>query len=277
MLVLNFAGWFQCRIATDPDPTDEPRGVSGYTFALPGESDLDRIIRLQNPVDPRSHGPEVGVSVRSVALGDTVLLDHVLVGASVDLLGDPKFQMLNYILAEEAGTQAIDPFELLITGGGITIYRKDLLDPEHPSASIYDLPFELSARRGGALGLLNPGLVREITQCKTHLEYRMQRRSLLKADLERATDPVEQAALGKRIRELSVTDVENRRVKSLSFVERRQFDINGPAKVHDAQNQLGVELDTEEHWPIRFWNGVWDPASLCGYMRGTLQIPIKSA
>ncbi len=37
MLVVNFAGWFQCRLATDPDPTDEPRGVSGFTFALAGE------------------------------------------------------------------------------------------------------------------------------------------------------------------------------------------------------------------------------------------------
>ena len=49
MLRLRFGGWFQCRLATDPDPADEPRGVSGSIKALPGEPDLDRIIRLQPP------------------------------------------------------------------------------------------------------------------------------------------------------------------------------------------------------------------------------------
>ena len=33
-LYLHFEGYFQCRLATDPDPTREPRGVSGYTYAL---------------------------------------------------------------------------------------------------------------------------------------------------------------------------------------------------------------------------------------------------
>jgi hypothetical protein len=31
---LKFGGWFQCRLATDPDPCDEPRGVSGYVHAV---------------------------------------------------------------------------------------------------------------------------------------------------------------------------------------------------------------------------------------------------
>ena len=47
MIALAFDGWAECRLATDPDPSDEPRGVSGWTFAVAGEPDLDRIIRLQ--------------------------------------------------------------------------------------------------------------------------------------------------------------------------------------------------------------------------------------
>ena len=43
MLVIEFNGWFQCRLATDPDPYDEPRGVSGYVHAYAGEPDLDRL------------------------------------------------------------------------------------------------------------------------------------------------------------------------------------------------------------------------------------------
>ena len=33
-LVVQFGGWFQCRLPTDPDPTWEARGVSGYTRAI---------------------------------------------------------------------------------------------------------------------------------------------------------------------------------------------------------------------------------------------------
>ena len=68
MLEVRFEGCFQCRLATNPDPTDELRGVSGYTFALAGEPDLDRVIRFQDPAAPRSHGPRVGVSVVAVAI-----------------------------------------------------------------------------------------------------------------------------------------------------------------------------------------------------------------
>ena len=50
LVVCSFTGWVQVRLATNPDPTDEPRGVSGYTFALPGEPDLDRVLRTCDPV-----------------------------------------------------------------------------------------------------------------------------------------------------------------------------------------------------------------------------------
>ncbi len=41
-LVVRFRGWCTIRLPTDPDPSDEPRGASGYTFAFSGEPDLDR-------------------------------------------------------------------------------------------------------------------------------------------------------------------------------------------------------------------------------------------
>ena len=46
-LLLQFEGWFQCRLATDPDPTWEPRGVSGYTRAVGRESNFDGVLYLQ--------------------------------------------------------------------------------------------------------------------------------------------------------------------------------------------------------------------------------------
>jgi hypothetical protein len=55
-----------------PDPSDEPRGVSGYTFALAGEPDLDRLLHLQPDeagvferrfgVSDDAPGPHVGVT-----------------------------------------------------------------------------------------------------------------------------------------------------------------------------------------------------------------------
>ena len=46
-LTANFEGYFMCRMATDPDPTNEKRGMSGYTMALVEEDPLDQVIRLQ--------------------------------------------------------------------------------------------------------------------------------------------------------------------------------------------------------------------------------------
>jgi hypothetical protein len=46
-LQLDFEGYFMNRLATDPDPTDDPYGTSGYTMAVGGEPILDQKIRLQ--------------------------------------------------------------------------------------------------------------------------------------------------------------------------------------------------------------------------------------
>jgi hypothetical protein len=86
MLFIKFEGWFQCRLATDPDPVDELRGVSGYMKSLPGEPDLDRIIRFHDPVVRRAFAPDVGVRVSKVAVDGVVDSAHSLLGGKVDLL-----------------------------------------------------------------------------------------------------------------------------------------------------------------------------------------------
>ncbi len=97
-LAIFFQGWFQCRLATDPDPTDEPRGVSGSTFALGNEPDLDRVIYFQHPPDGtrRSHGPEVCVNIVRAQIGSREL--PWFAGTAVDLLGRPKFENRNFVL-----------------------------------------------------------------------------------------------------------------------------------------------------------------------------------
>src|SRR5580704_2032042 len=118
MLELYFEGWFQCRLARDPDPSDEKRGISGASFATVYEPDLDRIIRLNDAVAsralylPEGHQvPPVGVSVESVYIDGQKIGNHPLLGARVDLLDDAVFQSLNGVFSSPGG-EIIDPFHL---------------------------------------------------------------------------------------------------------------------------------------------------------------------
>lgn len=273
MLVIHFEGWFQCRLATDPDPTDEPRGVSGFTFALAGEPDFDRIIRLQNPVAPRSHGPTVGVYVKSVFVEGQQAPEHPLLGAYVDLLGDAKFESRNYIVAD-GSMGPIEPFHLQISGDAVTLSRQDLLYPDDPDLKLHQIPPICFERRGSLIKMTEDRLrIADATGISDPIAYRNQRQALLKADLRRSEDAVTQASLEKRIRELGITDLKKLQVISLILYNDYRFNINGPAEILDPYNKLNGAVDTSQDWPIAFWLGAWDTDALCGYMRGMLTVP----
>ena len=68
-LTIHFEGYWQCRQATDPDPSRDKRGASGYTFAIGNENDLDEIIRLQ-----RDDAKEVERGIEAEA---PVVVDHL--------------------------------------------------------------------------------------------------------------------------------------------------------------------------------------------------------
>ncbi|NJM06063.1 hypothetical protein HC891_07465 [Candidatus Gracilibacteria bacterium] len=277
MFSITFGGWFQCRLATDPDPTDEPRGVSGYTFAVGDEPDLDRVLRLNDPVALRSHAPEVGVLVRSVSHDGAVLIDHPLIGARVDLLDGARFEMRNYILAAQPGTQAINPFNLQIGGNGILLRRADILDLDHPDWPITSISDDKLLRRGGNF-ILDYARFVQVTKLPDYASYRLRRKALLEADLVTATDPLVRAALQKRLSEFAIDEQtpDDRRRRGLGFVEERAFAINGPGLLDDPHGKFGFKPDFSRPWPISFWNGVWDCDALCGYMQGDLLLPLHS-
>jgi len=52
---LHFEGSFQCRLATDKDASNDPTGHVGWTYKLPLEPNLDRIIRFSSPVALRKY------------------------------------------------------------------------------------------------------------------------------------------------------------------------------------------------------------------------------
>jgi hypothetical protein len=105
---LFFAGNFECRLATDANKYDEKRGVptytdpngkevlGGWTFALKGEPDLDRIIRFSGPVGTRSQVPAfVPVKVTKIVAispsGVEFKSGDSVIGTSVDLGSDNYF------------------------------------------------------------------------------------------------------------------------------------------------------------------------------------------
>ncbi|MDQ3923190.1 MAG: hypothetical protein M3309_04580 [Actinomycetota bacterium] len=273
MLTLNFEGWFQCRLATDPDPSDEPRGVSGWTFAVAGEEDLDRVIRLQEPVSPRSHSPkDFGVTVQTVSVGGQQVQDHPLIGGRVELLDEPKFEGRNGIVAEDAA-EFIDPFHLRIIGGGVTLRRKDILDPQDPERKIHEVDPSVMKRRQPVEGeVADRAEVAEATGAMNYVGYRQERKKKLEDDLKGTSDLVARAALRKRIADLEQRDI---RVGILGSSLVYRFAIRGPAEVVGERNVLRGLLGTSPPWPIEFWMGGWDADVLCGYMRGSLRVPFR--
>lgn len=262
MLRIHFEGWFQCRLATDPDPSDEPRGVSGWTFAVAGEPDLDRVIRLQDPVAPRSHGPRVGVSVRAVSIDGNQIPEHPLLGGQVNLLDEPTFEGRNGIASEDT-LEPIVPFHLCVTGGGVTIRRQDFDRDEADFRWRQPLPD----------AAVDPAELAEATGIRDPAGYRRGRRDALQAELDRSADPVARVALRRRIADLSGRRDIREFILRASLVY--SFAIRGPADVLDPQHLLGVDLDTAVPWPVDFWVGVWDADALCGYLRGGLDLPTR--
>jgi hypothetical protein len=200
MLELYFEGWFQCRLARDPDPSDEKRGISGAAFATVYEPDLDRIIRLNDAVASRAKYLPVGhqvspvkVSVKSVYIDGERIAAHPLMGARVDLLENPVFQALNGVVSTP-GQEIIDPFHISVSRDNLRRSRKDLWDPTQPDLTMYDMPLDsplLGRRRPQwaesqsvdvreASGIFNPAeyIKKRILDLETAIEEKKHARSI---------------------------------------------------------------------------------------------------
>jgi len=154
-LSIHFAGFWQCRLSTDPDPTLERRGTSGYTFSLPRESDFDRIIKTQfdqipardfrQPFPPYLQAAagapprRFGVFVTSVENAPPAVAD-LLSGADLRLLRNPRFELRNEIVGDSINRIAppIVPFDVQISRGDrVYLRRSDPLDPNQPDKEIW--------------------------------------------------------------------------------------------------------------------------------------------
>ena len=118
-------------------------------------------------------------------------------------------------------------------------------------------------------------MVADMTGITDPVAYRAERKKKLETDLRAATDENSKAALGKRIRELNISDPKDQHTMALGLVQKRRFGLNGPAEIRDDSGALGVTFDESEDWPIEFWLAGWDADALSGYLSGVVKIPLQ--
>lgn len=293
VITLNFEGYIQCRLATDPDPTDERRGVSGYTFALPGEPDLDWTIYTQpgEGVVPRV-GVErsVGVRVTGGFCGtEPIVKGHPLFQAPVALEDSPRFEERNYIvITQQFGV--IAPFKLRVLGKDIELFRQVDFYPgkpldfpllETPQSNL--MPYTLQAFNSNV-----PACAALLGPSQNPSVYRAERlHKLLAIKASSRMTPDALAAINKRIEQLRIDDPRDRRTSQLVNSASYSYSVNGPASVRLGSGPATWlnGLHHPEHgwqyrepdrpllpWPCTFWIGSWDADSLTCYMSGTMQV-----
>lgn len=304
-LDINFEGYFMCRIATDPDPTNEERGMSGYTMALVYEDPLDQVIRLQvdaNWLERNARLPlpemkiEVGVTVKSVLFND-VPYDgaYRVLGAKVYLDGvdfplpGPTFESRNSIVgSDDSFAFVVNPFELRIQNEdtGVKLTASDYVDPKNPKAALWQIPDpSVYGRRLASCASTGDTEASEAVHVFDAYGYFRDRRRYLEKMI-RDTEALCVVASGKELEYLSaqiqtyksrIYQLEHWGDRVISKIQTRvgwEHDINGPQKV---KGDLGGFIDTKTPWHVKYWFGGWDGDLLLGYMRGTLSLPFMIA
>jgi hypothetical protein len=307
-LLLAFEGYFQMRMATDPDPTDELRGVSGYTFALAGEPDLDAKVHLQ-PDEPgvwqrkfgvgddegadlpvarrsKSGGPRVGVVVTSASIGGNPAPEYQ----------DARVQFLDAQILEHNGVLVrndyffVDPLHVRVSDrdGKVLVERKDWVNPANVAMPLWEATSQMLLRRQPNFVQSNSPLVAAATGLpdagnETLIRNREARRKSLEVLLAKTKDSTAQAALVTRIEQLRIVEQWwNLAVGTFKDrpIDRRAHQLallfdgwNIAVMGNPTVNTVGA--DETQPWPLKFWMGGWDGDALTGYVKGTWEIPLK--
>ena len=281
-LLLTFEGWCTIRVPTDPDPCDEPRGASGYTFAFAGEPDLDRRVRLQPEDAPELLRPGApwkkwGVFVKQAVLvgddGSEVEVPEFL-GAEVRLLGEPRLENRNWVLTPP-GKEPIVPFDLEFKekGGRQLLRRNAPLKGEAVDFWKKDLKHLLDQAATGITS--DPALISTTTGITDGAEKFRQRLVVLKELLDAEKDETKRQCLSSRAYEVNFgIQKMDRRVRSHHAIERFAFEMDGK-EVFALPEGLLSTLDLESPWDVSFWIGSWDCDLLGAYFSGRLSVPFK--
>lgn len=304
-LDINFDGYFMCRLATDPDPTNEERGMSGYTMALANEEPLDQVIRLQMSPDwlKRNARPPLldmdiplGVTVKSAlfngasydgannVLGAKVYLD----GVDFPLPG-PTFESRNSTVgSDDTFAFVVNPFNFRIEQEhtGVKLTATDYVDPSDPALALWQVndPAIYSRRLPNCATIGDTEVEEALNVFDAYGYFRDRRRYLDK--LIRDTSAIRDKTTSKQKRDELDAQIQSykSRIYQLEFWGDRvinkiqakviwAYDINGPQYV---EGNLGGKVDTTQPWKVSYWFGGWDGDLLLGYMRGTLGVPFTT-
>lgn len=269
MLTLKFSGTFQCRLSTDTDPPDEARGVSGYAQALAGEPSMDRIIRFQPPIVERAYCPSVGVSVRRVFVNGNADDTSTLLGARVDLLGDPKFEGRNGLIAED-GDEPIVPFKLEIMAPDGTRLARGHAESYEFWRPEDQHPFQ--ALRASGVNL-SPGEIAEETGVWDLSAVWADRARRLRVDLAVATDDDVRARIERRLRGLEQVGP----LGPLRFYGARMLyfvELGGTPEWSGLDTAIRRSPVPERAWRVEMWLGGWDADAFQGFVKGYLHVPL---
>jgi hypothetical protein len=292
-----------CRIAVDPDPTNEPRGRSGYTMALASEDPLDQVIRLQpddyvrrNLRKPAERlGFHVGVEVRSVTFdGAPCDCSPNLLGARVRLAGKnemfdgPIFESRNSIVgSDDTMMFVINPFDLVVEKKGddgqtlLSLRAFDYVNPGAIEQELWQIADPaIYGRRLPTVFIGSSPEAKQAISVFNGYSYFRGRRAFLQEEIDRlqslgGDDPATELAIEEaRSRLYQLEFWGDTIISKLGFLVQWEFDINGPQEV---KGDLGGRADTEQPWHVRMWFGGWDGDLLMGYIRGALSIPFEPA
>lgn len=315
-LRIHFEGGFQCRLATDPDPTREGRGVSGYTYALAGEADLDQVICLQrSEIEDRNFRQsnlsggcplaQVGVIVGAVEISESGAVfkrweagEKALKGAPVRLLERPTFEMRNQIVSDGLMRIAppVAPFHINITAGGeanpVVLDRLDPLDLDDPGKPIWQLSPDRYERRIPVYNRPSDE-VQEAIGVPDVMAYFEDRRTWLQAKLWEAEHRGDTLAAGNFRTRLYTIDNHGQPSApgEIGFIQDRlaleclwEHTVRGAEATVEGEERLGGSIPRqtgsnppEDYWRTRFWMGGWDGDLMRGYLKGWLEVPFVPA
>lgn len=264
MLIVHYSGWTSCRLPTDPDPYDDPRGnLSNFRqLAYAGEPDLDRRIWFNDPPYVRTHTDPIGVTVRQVTRAGTLVAGHPLEGAPVDLLDGAVLEGRNHVVAQD-GTEPIYPFNLRVGRPGAAVSRARLpTDPSYPFPEFVPIP-----------GGVSPVVVLAAVGRTSHFGVWTARLTALEAELT-AADEEAAPGLEERIAMLRAEATAKGFLANqlIRFSMRWRNELNGPV-VGDVGTVLGVAVAPETPWTADLWFGGFDADAQAFFCSGTLEVP----
>lgn len=271
-LSIHYEGYFMGRIATDPDPTNEPLGRSGYTVAFQDEDALDQTVRLRSwrnshnlraPADQMDGKRFPEVRVTGVTL-DSVPVESALVNAPVNLLGKPGLagpvleSRNNLVGSDDTFAFVVNPFVLRVGEGDQTLIATAAVNPanreekiwEVTDPAIYKERFPVATSAGG-------DEVNNATGVYDYYEYFRARREWLQTQIDGAvheerllgfvdTEPGTQTLgtdeLSAALRGTETLGYRQRSPEVLAAIRAEGAKDASCSGAGSAVNQLGVDL-----------------------------------